>query len=60
MIGPLLLAGWSVMPGNHLALALSLIWMGHLGFDRALGYGLKYATGFGDTHLSHKMLKAAS
>lgn len=23
----------------------------HIGFDRALGYGLKYATSFHDTHL---------
>jgi hypothetical protein len=28
-----------------------LIWSAHVGFDRALGYGLKYASGFGDTHL---------
>jgi hypothetical protein len=23
----------------------------HIGFDRMLGYGLKHASGFGDTHL---------
>jgi hypothetical protein len=28
-----------------------LIWLAHIGVDRALGYGLKYATGFTDTHL---------
>lgn len=28
-----------------------IIWVAHIGFDRALGYGLKYASGFGDTHL---------
>ena len=28
-----------------------LIWCAHIGFDRALGYGLKYAEGFGFTHL---------
>jgi hypothetical protein len=28
-----------------------LIWCAHIGFDRALGYGLKYAAGFGFTHL---------
>lgn len=59
MIGPLLLAGWGVMSNNHASLAIALIWMAHIGFDRALGYGLKYATGFGDTHLSHKTLKTA-
>jgi hypothetical protein len=30
---------------------IALIWLAHVGFDRALGYGLKYATAFGDTHL---------
>ena len=29
----------------------SLIWIAHIGFDRCVGYGLKYGTGFGDTHL---------
>jgi len=33
------------------AAAGGLIWIAHIGFDRALGYGLKYPTGFGDTHL---------
>jgi len=29
----------------------SLIWLAHIGMDRALGYGLKYFAGFGFTHL---------
>lgn len=29
----------------------ALIWCAHIGFDRALGYGLKYSAGFGFTHL---------
>jgi len=29
---------------------LDLIWIAHIGFDRMLGYGLKYETGFKDTH----------
>jgi len=33
------------------AAASGLIWIAHIGFDRALGYGLKYPTAFGDTHL---------
>lgn len=32
----------------------ALIWVAHIGFDRALGYGLKYASAFGDTHLGSK------
>jgi len=35
------------------ALAGGIIWIAHIGFDRALGYGLKYPTAFGDTHLGH-------
>lgn len=31
--------------------AVGLIWLAHIGFDRALGYGLKYRQGFGWTHL---------
>ena len=34
-----------------LMLSLALIWLSHIGFDRALGYGLKYQAGFGFTHL---------
>ncbi len=31
---------------------IATIWFAHIGIDRALGYGFKYATGFKDTHLS--------
>jgi hypothetical protein len=31
--------------------SLVLIWFAHIGFDRVLGYGLKYETAFKDTHL---------
>jgi hypothetical protein len=34
-----------------LAVAIACIWLAHIGFDRALGYGLKEPTGFKDTHL---------
>jgi hypothetical protein len=46
---PLLAIG--VLGGHDRAVAVALIWLAHIGFDRALGYGLKYATGFKDTHL---------
>jgi hypothetical protein len=32
-------------------LQASLIWFAHIGFDRALGYGLKFPLGFRVTHL---------
>ncbi len=34
------------------AVAVGVIWAAHIGFDRLLGYGLKYGTAFKDTHLS--------
>jgi uncharacterized protein DUF4260 len=34
-----------------LLLSFAMIWLAHIGIDRALGYGLKYAAGFGFTHL---------
>jgi hypothetical protein len=36
---------------SPLTLSIALIWLAHIGLDRALGYGLKYAAGFGFTHL---------
>jgi hypothetical protein len=36
---------------SPLVLSIALIWMAHIGIDRALGYGLKYSAGFGFTHL---------
>ena len=48
-IGPLVLLALSTL---HPALQpFALIWATHIALDRALGYGLKYATGFNDTHL---------
>jgi hypothetical protein len=46
---PLLLALTLLLAGE--ALQLPLIWVAHIGFDRLLGYGLKYPTAFQDTHL---------
>ena len=34
-----------------LLLSIAIIWLAHIGIDRALGYGLKYSAGFGFTHL---------
>jgi hypothetical protein len=48
---PILLALWGVGAGQELAVALALIWAAHIGADRMLGYGLKYASGFSVTHL---------
>lgn len=49
--GPLALGTAALALDQPMALAVALIWLAHVGFDRALGYGLKYASGFSDTHL---------
>lgn len=49
--GPLALLAAGVLGAMPALLALALVWCAHIGFDRALGYGLKYTSGFGDTHL---------
>ena len=50
-IGPLLLAIYGVLFGELFAQVLASVWLAHIGLDRALGYGLKYANDFRDTHL---------
>jgi hypothetical protein len=45
----LLTAGFAL--AAPLVLSIAMIWLAHIGFDRALGYGLKYSAGFGFTHL---------
>lgn len=47
--GPGIAAALALLTGRPPVLAL--IWAAHIGFDRALGYGLKYPTDFKDTHL---------
>lgn len=37
--------------GAPLGINVAVIWLAHIGMDRALGYGLKEPTGFQDTHL---------
>jgi len=51
LIGPLLLAAAGGLTGDGLFVALALIWLAHIGFDRALGYGLKSSDSFSVTHL---------
>lgn len=48
---PALVAGAGLATGNETAIAAALVWVAHIGFDRALGYGLKYPAGFMATHL---------
>ena len=41
--------GW--LADQPLITALGFLWLAQAGFDRMLGYGLKLASGFQDTHL---------
>ncbi|HEV2603982.1 MAG TPA: DUF4260 domain-containing protein [Microvirga sp.] len=50
-IGPALLGGFGLLSGAVLPLGIAAVWAAHVGFDRVLGYGLKYPSAFQDTHL---------
>jgi hypothetical protein len=52
-LGPASLAVIGASLNAHVALCIACIWAAHIGLDRFLGYGLKYGTSFGDTHLGH-------
>ena len=48
---PVALAVVGVLADTDLAVQIALVWATHIGVDRAIGYGLKYPTGFQETHL---------
>ncbi|MEM6559127.1 MAG: DUF4260 family protein [Myxococcota bacterium] len=43
--------GYAVLAGRTDALPYLTIWIAHIAFDRALGFGLKSPAGFKHTHL---------
>ena|SRR6266700_1738100 len=51
MIAPTALAAAGLALRQPTTVAVAIIWFAHIGFDRMLGYGLKYDAGFGFTHL---------
>ena len=52
-ITPGILLAIASLAGEPQLFPLALIWTAHIGFDRLLGFGLKYPTNFKDTHLQH-------
>jgi hypothetical protein len=48
---PVLLGAFGLVAEADLAVQIALIWATHIGVDRTIGYGLKYPSGFKDTHL---------
>ena len=50
-VPPVAAGAIGVIAGADVAVQLALIWITHIGVDRAIGYGLKYPTSFKETHL---------
>jgi hypothetical protein len=59
-IAPALLALVGFVLATSLVYSLALIWAAHIGFDRFLGYGLKYPAAFGATHLGWKVARGSA
>lgn len=51
LIVPVLLFAVALAAGQMLIAQIALIWLAHIGMDRTVGYGLKYADAFKSTHL---------
>lgn len=49
---PLGIGGLGLWTSSDMAQQIALIWGVHIGADRAIGYGLKYASAFKATHLA--------
>jgi hypothetical protein len=54
---PVALAVVALLLQRTVWLPFALIWFNHIGVDRLCGYGLKYAEGFGFTHLNSSQKK---
>ena len=50
-LAPACLYAVGFLTGFTLPGSIALIWIAHIGFDRMVGYGLKYSDGFKHTHL---------
>ena len=57
---PLALGAAGVWGQYRLATLVALVWIGHIGADRFVGYGLKFESGFERTHLSIESVPDAS
>ena len=50
-VGPVALGVAGVLMDADVVVQVALIWIAHIGVDRALGFGLRYPTDSKDTHL---------
>lgn len=55
---PALMAAVALATGGTRLFHVAFVWAAHIGFDRMLGYGLKYPHAFGATHLGDVGRKA--
>ncbi len=49
---PIGLGLFGLVYGSTPCTLVALIWIAHIGMDRAVGYGLKRGSGFNETHLT--------
>jgi len=59
-LAPALLALAGLLIAAPMLYGPALIWAAHIGFDRLLGYGLKYPATLGATHLGSKKTRSAA
>lgn len=52
LVVPMAVFGVGWWTGSDLAVSIACVWVAHIGFDRCIGYGLKYPSAFKHTHLS--------
>jgi len=53
---PVLIGLFGLVSNSPMAQQISLIWISHIAFDRALGWGLKYEDSFCNTDMGNKKL----
>jgi hypothetical protein len=51
-VGPAILGAVGYLAHDPMVMAIAAIWFSHIGVDRLIGYGLKFAGNPKDTHLS--------
>ena len=51
LTAPCLMLAVGLLTAEISAINLAILWAAHIGFDRLLGFGLKYPTHFKDSHL---------
>jgi hypothetical protein len=56
---PATLALCGLLLQSPILVPIALIWANHIGIDRLLGFGLKYPSGFGFTHLGAPKQRAS-